>query len=61
MVQIKKPVQLSSDIIDLRNKGGAAGRATNRLKAKDAARQLAEQLRQEAIMQAIKLRQQRPR
>lgn len=61
MVQIKKPVKLSENIIDLRNKSGAAGRAVNRLKAKDAARQLAEQLRQEAILQAMKLRQQRPR
>lgn len=61
MVQIKKPVKLSENIIDLRTKAGAAGRAVNRLKAKDAARQLAEQLRQEAILQAMKLRQQRPR
>lgn len=61
MVQIRKPVQLSENIIDLRNKAGAEGRATNRLKRAETARRLAEELLQEALSQAIKMRQQRPR
>lgn len=61
MVQIRKPVQLSQNIIDLRVKSGAAGRATNRVANAERARRIAEQLKAEAIAQAMKLRRQRPR
>ena len=61
MVQIKKPLVRSQDLIDLTTKAGAAGRATNRLARAEASRRMAEQLLAEALAQALKLRQRRPR
>lgn len=61
MVQIRKPIVRSSNLIDLTTKGGAAGRATNRVANRERSRRIAEELRAEAIAQAMKLRQQRPR
>lgn len=61
MVQIRKPVIRSQDLIDLTTKGGAAGRATNRTARADAARREAERLLEEAIAQALKLQRRRPR
>lgn len=61
MVQWTKPLQQSDDLIDLTSKGGAAGRATNRLARADKLRRDKERLEAEAIAQAMKLRQRRPR
>lgn len=61
MVQIRKPVQLSQNLIDLSTKAGAEGRATNRLARNFKARELAEDLLREAIAQAMAMRRQRPR
>lgn len=61
MVQIRKPIVRSPNLIDLTTKAGAAGRATNRVANRERARRIAEELRAEAIAQAVKLRQQRPR
>ena len=61
MVQWTKPLQQSEDLIDLTAKGGAAGRATNRLSRAEKLRRDKERLQAEALAQAMKLRQRRPR
>ena len=61
MVQLKKPLQQSDNLIDLSTKSGAAGRATNRLARADKRRRDEERMLAEALAQAMKLRQRRPR
>lgn len=61
MVQIRKPVVRSQDLIDLTTKSGAAGRATNRLARREKEQREAERLLQEAIAQAMKLQRRRVR
>lgn len=58
MVQIRKPVQLSQNLIDARKLG------TNRMKRHDRAglsREMAKRMLEEAMAQAHELRKRRPR
>ena len=61
MVQIRKPVVRSENLIDLTTKSGPEGRATNRLARSLKSKRLAEELLAEALAQALKARQRRPR
>jgi len=61
MVQWTKPLQQSENLIDLSTKSGAAGRAANRLARAEKLRREKERMEAEAIAQAMKLRQRRPR
>lgn len=56
MVQIRKPVQLSENIIDRRPRPGSA-----RYAAKQRAEEQAKQLLAEALSQALKIQRRRPR
>lgn len=58
MVQIRKPVKLSDDLIDRRRPGSARYMAQRRAAE---AKRLAEEVLSDSIIEAMKLRNRRPR